>query len=278
MRSTSTVSSRKLLLLAPTLHAVPESFTQVQPDARAHEDLLAETQRFRGQIYLQDGAIKPSQLIHGRHCLDVDQGSWHLLVLDPGGSVCGCARFKQYPSSAQYGDLTVSRSALARSREWGEFLRAAVESELAQTQRLDLSPSEWGGWALDEEVRGTAEALRMTLAAYALTEELGGGAPYSYVTRRHGSASILRRMGGCPLEFRGIELPAYYDPQYECEMEVLRFRSWEPNPRYRIWIDEVRSTLRSTPVLAAGAPEPRWRSEYRSGTATRATARAVAAG
>jgi N-acyl-L-homoserine lactone synthetase len=93
MRSASTVSSRRLLLLAPTLRAVPDSFTQLRCDARAHEDVLAETQRFRGQVYLQDGAIKPWQLVDGRHRLEMDQGSWHLLVLDPNGNVCGCARF-----------------------------------------------------------------------------------------------------------------------------------------------------------------------------------------
>ena len=278
MRSASTVSSRKLFLLAPAHGSVPAGFTEVQPDLRAHQELLAETQRFRGRIYLQDGAIKPWQLVDGRHRQEVDEGSWHLLVRDSDGNVRGCARFKQYPAGTRYADLSVSRSALARSKDWAETLKGAVESELDLTHRLAYAPSEWGGWALDEDIRGTAEALRMTLAAYALTTELGGGVPFSCVTRRHGSASILRRMGGHPLEYRGIELPAYYDPQYECEMEVLSFRSWAPNPRYSVWIDEIRGLLRDTPVLTPGAPEPRWRPDYRSGSEPHAAARAAAAG
>ncbi len=241
--------------------AVPDHFTQVQSDPCGYEDLLAETQRFRGRIYLEDGAIKPWQLSEGRHRIEADRTSWHLLVLDSADHVCGSARFKQYPPGTGYGDLGVSRSALALSRYWGDMLRAAVEAEIAVAQRQDGWPSEWGGWALDEEVRGTAEALRMTLAAYALTGELGGGVSLSCVTRRHGSASILRRMGGRSLECRGIELPAYYDPQYDCEMEILSFHSWAPNPRYSVWIDEIRSTLCHTPVLTAGVADARWRPE-----------------
>lgn len=281
MRSASTVSSRRLLLLAPTRGAVPDHFTQVQSDRSRYEDVLERTQKFRGRIYLEDGAIKPWQLHDGRHRLEIDQSSWHLLVLDSGGDVCGCARFKQYSAAADYGDLSVSRSALALSRDWGELLRGAVESEMALARSRDTCPSEWGGWAIDEEVRGTAEALRMTLAAYALTGELGGGVALSSVTRRHGSASILRRMGGRSLECRGIELPAYYDPNYECEMEILSFRSWAPNPRYSVWVDEIRTTLCHTPVITAGAmerpAERRWRAEQPSRSSIPALLRAAAA-
>lgn len=194
MRPATSVS-RNLLLLSPSHRAVPDAFTDVQSSPHLHETLLAEMQRFRGRVYLEDGAIKPWQLIDGRHCLEIDQGSWHLLVLDADGRVCGCARYKVYPFGASYSDLAVSRSALALSKEWGHALRAAVDAELAEAERLDCPPSEWGGWALDEEVRGTAEALRIVLVAYALMEDLGGAIPFSCVTRRHGSASILRRMG-----------------------------------------------------------------------------------
>lgn len=264
---------------------MPDHFTQIQSDPCKYDEVLAQTQRFRGRIYLQDGAIKPWQLIDGRHRLEVDQSSWHVLVLDSSDNVCGCARFRQYPAAAGYGDFGVSRSALALSKDWGEMLKSAVESEMALARGRDGLTGEWGGWALDEEVRGTAEALRMTLAAYALTSELGGGIALSCVTRRHGSASILRRMGGRSLECRGIELPAYYDPSYECEMEILSFRSWDPNPRYSVWIDEIRETLCHTPVLTAGSMKAPWRQEHRSrSTATRPSAmragalRAVAAG
>jgi hypothetical protein len=277
MRFACGVSSRRLLLLAPTRGAVPEHFTQIQSDPRGYENLLEKVQHFRGRVYLEDGAIKPAQLSDGRHCLETDRTSWHLLVLDLAGQICGCARFKQYPAGAAYSDLTVSRSALAQSGNWGGMLRGAVEAEMALARRRNCRPSEWGGWALDEEVRGTAEALRMTLAAYALSCELGGGVALSCATRRHGSASILRRMGGRSLKCQGVEMPAYYDPQYECEMEILSFHSWEPNPRYGVWIEEIRSTLCHTPVLTVGAADSSWRAE-RGSQGVLAVAGAAAAG
>jgi hypothetical protein len=258
MRSVSSVSSRRLLLLAPSRRAVPDSFTQVHTDSREHEELLAQTQSFRGRVYLEDGAIKRWQLIDGKHRVEIDEGSWHVLVLDSSGKVCGCARIKPYPAGTAFAELGAARSALALSRDWGHMLRGAVETEMALARQMRIATTEWGGWALDDEIRGSAEALRMTLAAYALTQSLGGGIALSCVTRRHGSASILRRMGGRPLECCGIELPPYYDPQYECEMEILRFCSWSPNPRYSVWIEEIKSSLRATRVVANGAGEPAW--------------------
>jgi hypothetical protein len=276
MRSATSVS-RNLLLLSPSQRAVPEGFTDVQSSPHLHEDLLAQMQRFRGRVYLEDGAIKPWQLIDGRHRLEIDKGSWHLLVLDAGGTVCGCARYKEYPLGASYSDLAVSRSALAMSKEWGPALKGAVDAHLAEARRLDCPPSEWGGWALDEEVRGTAEALRIVLTAYALMEDLGGAIPFSYVTRRHGSASILRRMGGRPLEYRGTQLPVYYDPQYECEMEILKFCSWSPNPRYSVWIDEIKTSLRATQVVTSGVAGTEWVDAFRTRAVYQPGSRSAAA-
>jgi hypothetical protein len=71
----------------------------------------------------------------------------------------------------------------------------------------------------------------------------------STATRRHCSSSILRRMGGQPLKCDGIPIPAYYDPQYGCEMEILRFRSWNPNPRFMLWVEEMRHSLQYIPVI-----------------------------
>jgi hypothetical protein len=265
-------ASRNLLLLAPSQRAVPADFLTVESDRSLHEDLLAQTQRFRGRVYLEDGAIKPWQLVDGRHRQEIDRGSWHLMVLDGRRQVCGCARYKEYPPGSSYTDLGVARSALGLSQEWGALLRRAVQAELELSRRLDYTLAEAGGWALDEEIRGTAEALRIALATYALTQELGGAIGLSCVTRRHGSASILRRIGGRSLMVQGVEIPAYYDPQYECEMEILRFSSSVPNPRYSVWIDEIRATLRATPVVTNVVAGAEWeaaipgRTIYQPGT------------
>jgi hypothetical protein len=71
-------------------------------------------------------------------------------------------------------------------------------------------------------------------------------------------------MGGRSLETQGLELPAYYDPQYECEMEILRFCSSHPNPRYSIWIEEIRAQLRAAPVVTNGVAGGAWLTTMRA--------------
>ena len=269
--------ARTLLLLAPSQRAVPAHFEQPQADPRRHNDLLNEMQRFRGRLYLEDGAIKPWQLNQGRHCLEIDRESWHLLVLDRAGQVCGCMRYREYAAGTRFSELGISQSALASSSEWNDKLRGAVEAERNLSKHLDRTISEIGGWALDAEIRGTAEALRIALATYALAQELGETIGISTVTQRHESASILRRMGGRALEFRGAQLPAYYDSQYECQMEILRFYSWALNPRYSVWIDQIKGRLRAAEVVTNGALGPDWVAEMRSRPFTPELGRAASA-
>ncbi len=47
----------------------------------------------------------------------------------------------------------------------------------------------------------------------------------------------------------GLELPAYYDPHYGCEMQGLRFDSDLPNPKYRKWIAELQRALEISPMV-----------------------------
>ena len=242
-------SSRKLVLLAPSTHWANWPFDQVHADSRSYEDRFAEMQRLRGSVYLQMGAVKPEQLTAGRHQLPIDEGSWHLLALDQGDRVCGCARYREHPNQTLFSRLSVADSALARSAEWSSTLKAAVESELALSRRMNLPYVELGGWALSEESRGTAVALRMALAVYSLSQALGGAVGITMANTRNCCASILRRIGGSPLKHEDTELPVYHDPHYRLELEVLRFYSWDPSPRYAPLIHEMKSRLRVIPVI-----------------------------
>src|SRR5262249_35832171 len=151
-------------------------------------------QSMRGQIYLEEGAISLDELIDGKHQSPLDEHSWHLLILDRRDRVCGCARYREYPNRVRFSELAVANSALAQCPTWGPQLKTAVENEIVLARRLNLPYVELGGWALTEEIRGTAEALRMALASYALARGLGGGIGLSTVTRRNSSSAILRRM------------------------------------------------------------------------------------
>jgi hypothetical protein len=71
---------------------------------------------------------------------------------------------------------------------------------------------------------------------------------------RHASSKILRRIGGSQLEANGALVPSYYDPKYKCEMELLRFDSRCPSPRYAALVEALREKL--TRVLVVGRPWP----------------------
>lgn len=251
---------RQMILLPPGGAEVPGCFRTVHAGAERRHRLIEDLQRLRGAVYLAEGAVEPWQLdATGRHIRAADRDSWHLLALDRGGAVLGCSRLRPHRGRVRFEDLEVTHSALAQSEAWGGKLRDAVELEMARASRRGLGYGELGGWALADSIRGGTEALRMALSMYALTQLLGGFLCLSAATRRNGSASILRRIGGSPLVARGKEIPAYYDPQYRCEMELLRFDSGQPHRRYAEWIEACRRVLEQTPVLPASEPAQPWR-------------------
>ena len=253
-----TRSSRELILLALSGATAPRLFRRCHADAEEYDALLAEMQSLRGAVYLRDGAITSAQISGGRHRSAGDRESWHLLVLDHDGHVCACSRYREHPSHAGFDNMLVSKAALAHCPRWGAKVAGAVEQELALVRRLGLSCAEVGGWALREEVRGTSEAVRMVLTTYSLAQALGGGVGIGTATHRNGSASILRKMGARPLQHEDAELPSYHDPQYQCEMEILRFYFWAPNPRYAAWISEIRAELPNIRVIADSEAKLEW--------------------
>jgi hypothetical protein len=207
-------------------------------------------QRLRAKLYLEDGAIQASDVSSdGCHRLAADSYAWHLLSLDSLGRVRGCSRYIAYPNTVSFSELGVRKAALSRSREWGLALRAALVSEVSHARARGLSFVEVGGWALDPSVRGTKEALRVALGTYSLARILGGCIGITTATDRHCSAGILRRIGGRPLRCGSVELPIYFDPQYGCEMELLRFDSTELNPRYESFVTELSGYLQSCEVI-----------------------------
>ncbi len=223
-------------------------------DATLHENLLAGLQRLRGRIYLDDGAVERAQLTpDGRHKQTIDDQSWHVLAVDDQGGVCGCARYMPYTRGTDFMELGVSRSALAQSGEWGGKLRTAVETEMRSAWSRGIACVEVGGWALHEDRRCSTGALKIALATYSLARILGGSIGFCTATHRHASSSILKRIGGHPLELDGVPFPSYYDPQYQCQMEILRFDSERPDPKYVHWIEDLRSYLLKAPAISRTA-------------------------
>jgi len=229
-------------------------------DNRSYKALLAEMQRLRGDAYLSDGAIQQGDLTpDGRHVLAIDEQSWHVLALNPLGQVCGCVRYLEEKTPTSFEDLWIHESALARCPTWGERFRRAVEQEMTRARRKRVAFAEVGGWAVAQDRRGTPDSLRMILAVWGLAQMIGGGAGVATATVRHHSAFMLRRIGLRSMTENGVELPAYYDPYYGCEMQALCFDSDLPNPKYRRWIEELRRDLETAQTVAGEGASAPWR-------------------
>ncbi len=246
-------SGRQYVLLAPR-QSTASQFDQAFVDPSRHNWLLTEAQRLRGRIYLQDGAIQQSDLsADDRHIEAADDQAWHLLTVDQNDAVVACIRYFAHEPSVRFSELSLAGSSIARLPELGMRMREAVETELDCARRRGVWFVELGGWAVCESLRCTTEAIRTLLTVYALSQLRGGAVGLSSATARHHSSSILRRIGGRPLNAKGVEVSPYYDAQYACEMELLSFDSESPNQRYAGWINGCREVLHQIPVVL-GAP------------------------
>lgn len=240
----------EVILLAPVGCCVPKAMQGRTPDKYRYDQLLTAVQRMRGTIYLEDGAVKPSQMTdEGRHALPIDERAWHIVALNKPGDVVGCVRYLSHANTISFAKLSIVASGLAKSEEWGDRLRAAVESEIDLARKLQIAYVEVGGWAVSPNLRNTGEALRIALAAYGLARILGGCIGIGTATQRHLSSSILRRIGGTALAPLGVEMPPYFDTTYGCHMEIVRFVSSDPNPRFEPWIAELQGYLLTTEVV-----------------------------
>jgi hypothetical protein len=206
-------------------------------------------------VYRQDGALTADDLLpDGRHQTPEDERSWHLILMNEERRVTGCIWYLEHEQPS-FQRLRVRNCPLASSRDWRDTLRAAVDSDIAQARREGLAYGEVGGWAVAGESRCT-EGLLLALAAYSLSQVTGGALVITTATARHASATILRRIGGSRLVANGVELPDYYDPKYKCQMELLRFDSLHPNPKYAPLIELLRFSLRSAQVIDNRVDDP----------------------
>lgn len=243
---------RRIVLLSPSSEESIGTFRNVDCEANRYSRLLGRMQRLRGALYLNDGAIDRSELLpDGRHRQAVDYESWHVLVVDESEEVLGCARYRPCSQDVQFRALNVSRSELAQSDSWRVKLHQAIQREIWNARERNLGFAEVGGWALHPTLRCSSEALRIALSTWALAQALGGCIGITTATLRHSSALILRKLGGSDLFIDGSQTPRYFDSRYGCDMEILRFDSSQPNPRYRSSIEELQCTLLRAQVVTS---------------------------
>jgi hypothetical protein len=251
-RNIASVDER-IVLLAPSEDSVSDFFTNVEVDRHRHEQLVRGVQRFRGDIYLHDGAIGRQDLSReGLHQTPEDDKGWHVLLLNK-QQITACALYLEHENTVAADNLRVRHCPLAHQDEWRPKLWKAVTSELARARGEQLRYVELGGWAVAPEIRRTSGPLTMALAVYGFSRRSGGALGMTTATFRHCSAVILQRLGGSRFEVDGEALPPYYDPRYNCMMEMLRFDSRSPNPKYIGLIDQLRDKLADALVITRPA-------------------------
>jgi len=242
---------QRLVLLAPPHASAHAFFRNVEVDPSLHDTLVGEMQRVRGGIYLEDGAVARHELSKGRHQTPEDQNSWHLLMLDRQKQVTACVWYMEHTSSASIDSLRVRSCPLATQDEWRGRFRGAIQAELTRARQLGMRYAEVGGWAVAPQHRCKSEGLLLALAAYSLGRIAGGALGLTTATVRHASSTILRRIGGSHLMSDSGPVPAYFDSRYNCEMELLRFDSRRPSPKFEALIDGLKDKLAYVPVISS---------------------------
>ncbi len=240
----------RFILVAPPGREVPPNFHNVRGDASQHHAYVRELQRFRGEIYLRDGAIRslPSD---GRHETPEDYRSWHVLRLDEQGRISACIWYLEHDGPMSIDRLRVSDCPLNEHIDWRQHLHGAVASEFGRASAEGLPYAEVGGWAVASDRRCSVEGILLALSAFSLGRIFGGAMVMATATARHASASILRRLGGSLLECEGKALPAYFDPRYDCEMELLRFDTRRASSRYDHLVQVLTDSLSRVSVVTS---------------------------
>jgi hypothetical protein len=244
----------RLVLLTPGNHTPSDEFRNLAVDAARHRQLLNEVQRLRGSVYLRDGAIQPTDLSpEGLHQTTEDERSWHLLLLDAQDRVTSCIWYLEHEPPTSVQSLRVRSCPLTYHESWRERINAALEADLRRARGESIPYAEVGGWAVLDGKRCSSEGLLLILATFGLSRMFGGALGVSTATARHSSAAILRRLGLSRLETDGWAVPPYYDPKYNCEMELLRFDTRRSSPRYNESIEQLKGRLSEVAVVSTGA-------------------------
>ena len=104
-RSIEAIDQDLVLVAPPHVGPLP-ALAGATADSSERQRLIAEVQRLRGAIYLNEGNITATQLTpDGRHQTPEDERGWHLLMTNPEGEVAACALYMEYPNTISAMDL-----------------------------------------------------------------------------------------------------------------------------------------------------------------------------
>ena len=237
-------------ILAPSRVEFPRNLTHGVASSELHSKLMFDLQKLRGRIYQEYAGIAATLQPDGRHWHRLDASSWHIILEDGEGEVVGCARYRPIVA---FDELICSKAAIAECPVNGPIFRSAFAQQVNDARRRGLHYGEASAWALSEKARCSTAAVNIALMSFALAEWLGGGVGLTTASTRHHASLILRRLGGNPL----ANFEPYYEPMFDCKIELLYFDINNLEPRYAVKVDEMRAELRRTPIFCpVEASEP----------------------
>lgn len=209
-----------------------------------HKAAISDVQRFRGCVYVADGAIPASALDdEGRHYQEFDFENYHLCLRNSDRGIQGSFRLSFYEPEATAEDLRLFELVDRMPTDFVHDCRAALEALFVSSHAEGIHLVEAGGWAVAEELRQSRAAILTPLAGWALCQIKGNALVAAAATTRHHSSAILKRIGGFSLMNDGEELPPFMDDYHGCEMQLLGFDSRKPDPKYEKMVADLKSFL-----------------------------------
>src|SRR5262249_48928066 len=101
-----------------------------------HKAAISEVQRFRGRVYLADGAIPASALDEERrHYQEFDFENYHLCLRNLDGEIGGCIRLRLHNLAAEVRDLRLYEVIERMPSDLADLCRAALTSLFEFSQR-----------------------------------------------------------------------------------------------------------------------------------------------
>jgi hypothetical protein len=209
-----------------------------------HRAAISEVQRFRGRVYVADGAIPANALDEeGRHFQQFDFENYHVCVRNSEGKIGGCIRIRLHEPTVEVRALRLHEVIERLPSDVAELCSGALTSLFRFSRREGVRIGEVGGWAIDEALRRCRVSMLLPIASWSLYQTIGNAIVFASATTRHQSSACLRRVGGFTLLHGGHELPPFRDDYHGCEMELLGFDSRRPHPKYEKLVAELKAFL-----------------------------------
>lgn len=224
------------------LNVLPPSVEAKNAGLWVHEGALQMIRRFRGAMCLSNGLV-PAEAVDatGCHYLSCDSLNYHLLLSEPNGKLAACLRVRFHALGTTASGLRMFESI----RRIPPVYRASssLNEALLEGRRKQLGVAELGGWVAAPVWRESLAAQMLPVFAWALVRQVQESVMLEHADATGETPSILRSVGGRPLDHQGMRIPAVHDAHHGRPMEVLTAHSCVARDELHFQVEEAREVL-----------------------------------